>query len=156
MQNNIKVFIIVIAVLVLGVAGTIIVRGRQMSGPAAAGAYDGFAQCLKDKGATFYGAFWCPHCKAQKAMFGTSVKYLPYVECSTPDGTGQTQICMDQKIESYPTWVLADGTRLPVESASGVSLETLAAKTGCTLPGGAEAVPVDTSAPVTSSAPAAQ
>ncbi len=134
MNTNARVFVIVIIILVLGVAATAVIRSRQEAAPAAAGLYDGFAQCLKDKGATFYGAFWCPHCKAQKAMFGSSVKYLPYVECSTPDGTGQTQICIDQKIESYPTWILADGTRLPVESASGVSLETLAAKTGCELP----------------------
>ena len=55
------------------------------------GQYDAFAQCLKDKGAIFYGAFWCPHCQNQKAMFGKSVQFLPYVECSTPDGNGQTQ-----------------------------------------------------------------
>jgi hypothetical protein len=33
------------------------------------GKYDLFAQCLKDKDAKFYGAFWCPHCQNQKAMF---------------------------------------------------------------------------------------
>ncbi len=28
--------------------------------------YDAFAQYLKDKGAVFYSAFWCPHCQDQK------------------------------------------------------------------------------------------
>ena len=26
------------------------------------------AQCLKDKGVIFYGAFWCPHCKKQVSL----------------------------------------------------------------------------------------
>ena len=32
--------------------------------------YDDFAKTLESKGAVFYGAFWCPHCQAQKALFG--------------------------------------------------------------------------------------
>ena len=133
-MNNVKIFVTVIIVLVLGVVATALIRSKQGTNVAQTGKYDAFAQCIRDSGAKFYGAFWCPHCKAQKAMFGSSVKYLPYVECSTPDGNNQTQICIDNKIESYPTWILADGTRLPVESASGVSLQTLATKTNCTLP----------------------
>lgn len=94
------------------------------------GKLDGFAQCLKDEGAVFYGAFWCPHCQKQKTMFGKSQKLLPYVECSTPDGKGQLSECIEKKIESYPTWVFADATRLSGE----IPLETLAEKTSCTLP----------------------
>ena len=91
---------------------------------------DTFAACLKDKGAVFYGAFWCPHCQKQKAMFGNSVKYLPYVECSTPDAKDQLPVCNEKKIENYPTWIFADGSRLIGE----VPLATLAEKTSCTLP----------------------
>lgn len=94
------------------------------------GKLDEFAQCLKDKGAVFYGAFWCPHCQNQKTMFGKSAKLLPYVECSTTDGRSQLQICKDKKIEEYPTWEFADGSRVSGE----VSLERLAEKTGCELP----------------------
>lgn len=89
-----------------------------------------FAQCLKDKGAVFYGAFWCPHCQNQKGFFGTAADQLPYVECSTLDGSGQTQECIDKKITGYPTWIFADGSRLSGE----VKLQMLADKTGCTLP----------------------
>jgi thiol-disulfide isomerase/thioredoxin len=96
------------------------------------GKYDDFAVCLKDKGATFYGAFWCPHCQAQKDLFGRSEKHLPYVECSTPDGQGQLQVCIDKEIKGYPTWEFADGSRLSSEQ----SLEILAGKTGCMLPEG--------------------
>lgn len=90
---------------------------------------DAFAQCLGDKGAVFYGAFWCPHCQNQKKLFGKSQDLLPYVECSTPDGKEQLQSCKDQEITSYPTWRFADGSELRGE----VSLEDLAAKTECQL-----------------------
>ncbi len=91
---------------------------------------DGFAQCLKDKGATFYGAFWCPHCADQKKLFGTAKRLLPYVECSTPDGNHQTPACIEKKITGYPTWEFADGTR----ESGFLDLARLAEKTGCALP----------------------
>jgi thiol-disulfide isomerase/thioredoxin len=95
----------------------------------APGQYDAFASCLKEKGAVFYGAFWCPHCQKQKAMFGRSARLLPYVECSTPDGRGQLAVCKDKKIEGYPTWEFADGSR----ESGEVPLSRLSEKTGCPL-----------------------
>lgn len=89
-----------------------------------------FAQCLADKGTLFYGAFWCPHCKAQKALFGDAVKLLPYIECSTANGNGQTQICIDKGIKGYPTWVFPDGSRAEGEQ----TFAQLGEKTGCTVP----------------------
>ena len=132
-MNNVKIFFSVIGLLILGVIVTVMLRGGDNM-PAGPGKYDQFATCLKDKGALFYGAFWCPHCQAQKKLFGSSAPLLPYVECSTANGQGQTQACIDKKIESYPTWVLADGTQLPIENSAGVTLETLASKTSCELP----------------------
>ena len=70
---------------------------------------DEFAQCIEQSGAKFYGAFWCPHCHNQKELFGDSVDYLPYVECSEADGQNQTPICNQVGIESYPSWTFADG-----------------------------------------------
>jgi thiol-disulfide isomerase/thioredoxin len=134
-NKNIKIFVFIIILLVLGTIGAVLLQSSN-STPAGPGKYDAFATCLKDKGAVFYGAFWCPHCQAQKKLFGSSAKLLPYVECSTADASGQLQICTDQKITSYPTWKLADGTIIPDDSTdgAGVKLETLAAKTGCVLP----------------------
>lgn len=94
------------------------------------GKLDEFAKCLKEKKAIFYGAFWCPHCQKQKALFGSSDQYLPYIECSTADGKGQVQICKDKKITNYPTWEFSDKTQMTGE----VSLEKLAEKTSCKLP----------------------
>src|SRR3989338_10659897 len=78
------------------------------------GEYDAFAQCLGEKGAKFYGAFWCPHCQEQKALFGRSKNKLPYIECSTPDGEGQLAVCKEAGIKGYPTWVFKDGEVLNI------------------------------------------
>ncbi len=93
-------------------------------------AVDQFAQCLKNKGAVLYGTFWCTHCKNQKKIFGSSADLLPYVECSTPDGQGQLQICQEKNIGGYPTWIFADNTRIESE----MSFKQLSDKTGCPLP----------------------
>ena len=108
-QQTIFFIIIIIIVLVFGAIITIV--SLNPSSPSST-KYNTFATCLKDKGAQFYGAFWCPHCKEQKAEFGSSVKLLPYVECSTPDANDQTQICKDKGIESYPTWTFRDPIKL--------------------------------------------
>lgn len=137
MNNNVKIFSSVVGILILGVIATAIIRGGGEKGTAQAGELDQFATCLGEKGAVFYGAYWCPHCNAQKKMFGSSAKLLPYVECSTLDGKGQTQECIDKKITGYPTWEFADGSRLSGE----IPLTTLAAKTSCALPSDANPIP---------------
>jgi len=121
---------IYIALVIALIVGLIIVRNAS-SGERTerTTVYDSFAQCLADAGATFYGAYWCPHCQAQKKLFNNSQK-LPYVECSTPNGQGQLPICIEKEITGYPTWEFADGTRLDGQR----TLEELGTKTGCTLP----------------------
>ena len=66
---------------------------------------------LADTGAKFYGAFWCPKCQEQKALFGSSEKRLPYVEC-TPSGRSgpPNSVCVAKDVNSYPTWII-DGRR---------------------------------------------
>ena len=122
-MKQVIVWILVILVVGGGLVWLIKTPGR-------AGKLDGFATCIKDSGALFYGAFWCPHCQNQKAMFGASAKYLPYVECSTPDGSSQLPICNDAGVQGYPTWKFADGTIKTGE----VPLAELAAATNCPLP----------------------
>lgn len=125
MQTKIKFIIFVVLVIVI-ISGFGIYSNIKSQGN---GKLDSFAQCIKSSGAEFYGAFWCPHCQEQKTEFGSSAKYLPSIECSNPDNT-QTQICIDKKIESYPTWIFNDGSILNGK----LSLETLAEKTQCVLP----------------------
>jgi len=118
-------YIIVGLLFVVGVVWLIVTPGKPSK-------LDGFAKCIKDSGAKFYGAFWCSHCQAQKALFGKSVKYLPYIECSTPDGQGQLQVCKDAEITTYPTWQFGESTTTRV--IGGIELEKLASSTGCVLP----------------------
>ena len=116
---------IIIGVLVLGgFVGLLVYAAGQP------GKYDTFAQCIKDSGTKFYGAFWCPHCQATKAMFGKSAKYLPYVECSTPDRQ-QTKECKDKGITGYPTWTFANST---TTLGGEQKFEALAQASRCELP----------------------
>ena len=68
----------------------------------------GLAAHLHDSGARFYGAYWCPACQEQKALFTASADRLPYVEC-TPEGRGGRRAvdCLTQDIQEYPTWIIA-------------------------------------------------
>lgn len=125
---NRKLIIAAIVFVVLFGAGIFFLSGKGSS--TVSNKLDSFAQCLKDKGIIFYGAFWCPHCQNTKAEFGSSAKLLPYVECSTPDGQGQLDVCKQKGIVSYPTWTFPDGSKLEGE----VSLTDLAKKSSCSLP----------------------
>ena len=113
-------------VIILGaIAGLIAYAVYEESKP---GEHDAFATCIKDSGAQFYGAFWCPHCQSQKKMFGKSAEKLPYIECSTANGQGQLPVCTDAGIKGYPTWRCPDGT----EKSGTLSFAELADKTKCT------------------------
>jgi thiol-disulfide isomerase/thioredoxin len=98
-------------------------------GSAAASQGSGFGQDqlaaladhLRESGAVFYGAYWCPHCQAQKQMFGKAASTLPYVECD-PRGTNpQPDACQAAGVRAYPTWVIGgqklEGEVSPTELA---------------------------------------
>ena len=91
---------------------------------------DTFAKCLTEKGATMYGAFWCPHCAKTKKRFGTSFQYVDYVECDPRGDDEQAELCLEKEIENYDTWEFADGSRVVGEP----SFVTLSEKTGCPVP----------------------
>ena len=115
-------YIVGIAVLLFATGIIWVVAKGSGPGPA-----DALAQCLTEKGAKMYGAYWCPHCQEQKKKFAASWKYVTYVECSLPGGRGQTKACDDANIEGYPTWEFGDGKRL-----GGVrTFNELAEATGC-------------------------
>ncbi len=129
-MTRIQIFIAGIVVLILGVVLLAVTSGGGAN-KVVDTKYDGFAQCLNDKGAVFYGAFWCSHCKAQKKLFGSSQRLLNYVECSTADANDTTQVCKEKNITGYPTWEFADGSR-PFKG--NATLAQLAEKTSCVLP----------------------
>lgn len=129
MKESHKTLLTIILPIVVVVGGLIYLS--KQSQPNAGGQLDEFAQCLTDKGAKLYTAWWCPHCNDQKEMFGSAIEYVDNIECAEPGDRGeQTQECADAGITGYPTWVFASG-----EHRSGVmSLSDLADKTGCELP----------------------
>jgi hypothetical protein len=90
------------------------------------------AECLTQKGAKMYGAYWCTHCVKQKKAFGSAVSKIDYVECAvTGNPQEQTQPCKDAGVTSYPTWTFADGSRLSGE----LTFKQLADKAGCAYAG---------------------
>ena len=115
--------IVVIAVVVLAVI-VLIVKPWQGNG-APSTALEEFGQCLAQKGAVMYGAEWCSHCQNEKRALGAGFKYVEYVEC--PDNI---DVCTAKGVEGYPTWILADGTKLVGEQG----IEGLARATGCPAP----------------------
>ena len=94
--------------------------------------YDGFAQCLAARHATMYGLYYCSHCADQKAMFGASFHYVPYVECAIegPSSPELAPACKQAGVKLFPSWQF--GTNPPKEGV--LSLEALSDKTGCSLP----------------------
>ncbi|MGN6545658.1 MAG: Ig-like domain-containing protein [Aureliella sp.] len=88
-----------------------------------------FAKALRDSGTQMFGAYWCPHCLAQKQLFQDGAQFLPYVEV-TDNKRQPNSIAVSENITQYPTWEFPDGSRLVGEQ----TLETLAAKAGVAIP----------------------
>lgn len=120
MNKSVVILITLFCLLVLG-GGVYLATRKPASNPA----IDQFAKCLTDKGAIMYGAYWCPHCQSQKKLFGDSFQYVKYVEC-----TVDIQLCQDNKIDGYPTWVFVDGSRQGGE----MTFQDLSFKTSCPVP----------------------
>lgn len=120
--------------IVFALAIVLIIGGMvwYSSGP---GEYDTFATCIKNSGATFWGAWWCPHCKEQKALFGKSATLLPYHECSSLDGSSQLGDCTVAGIESYPTWDFSGTSSVATTTrqVGPLSLAELSKFTSCPL-----------------------
>jgi thiol-disulfide isomerase/thioredoxin len=118
---NSKLIIVSLSLVTLLLVGGIALASRpSKSNPA----LDTFAKCLSEKKFTMYGAYWCPHCQAQKKLFGDSFQYVPNVEC-----TQQVDLCLEKKIEGYPTWIASDGARF----SGQLTLEKISEITQCQL-----------------------
>lgn len=114
---------VILIIVVVGAAAMIYGSQKTVSDKPELNA---FAQCLKSKDWTMYGAYWCPHCQREKANFGSAFQYVNYVEC-----TQATELCNEKKIEGYPTWIGPDGKHYEGEQG----LAKLSELSGCALPG---------------------
>ena len=119
-----KKYLVIAVVAVVAIAFYyVFFNGSQSSGQ-----YDDFAKCLTEKGAKMFGAYWCSHCKSQKEMFGSSLKYITYVECDPNGDNPNPDFCSQNSISGYPTWII-NGTHYEGK----LSLERLSSLTGCPL-----------------------
>ena len=67
------------------------------------------AMHLADSDVKFYGAYWCPRCEEQKALFEASAERLPYVECSPQGRNGpRNGACTIRNIQDFPTWIIGE------------------------------------------------
>ena len=80
---------------------------------------------LADKGVKFYGAYWCPRCQQQKAVFEASAKRLPYVECSSGGrGSALTKACAAENVKSYPTWIIGERRLTGIQTPRSLAAAT--------------------------------
>lgn len=114
----------------LALGGLLLVGCTAQTSPDLSSAYPAqLAQHLATTGGIMYGAYWCPHCADQKAMFGDAVDQMPYVECAADGDNAQPELCKQRGIDGYPTWELG-GQLYP-----GVkSLDELATLSGFSAP----------------------
>ena len=93
--------------------------------------YVSFAECLATKNARMYGLYWCPHCADQKREFGSSFRYVPYIECASENDPHElTPACKAAGVKLFPSWQF--GAEPPKEGV--LTLQELSQKTGCSLP----------------------
>ncbi|MBI2514840.1 hypothetical protein HYV91_01460 [Candidatus Wolfebacteria bacterium] len=96
----------------------------RMDAPRSDQALDAFAKCLTQKGIVMYGADWCGHCQNEKSAFGSSFRFVNYIECPK-----EPERCLAAGINGYPTWTFSDGRKLEGEQG----LEKLAEESDCLL-----------------------
>jgi hypothetical protein len=123
--NAFNIFLIGIIVVLIIVAAVLFFSNKNPSGLSSSQRAT-LAQELSARNITLYTTSTCPHCKAQKALFGAEIRYLRVVTCDIqPD-----EFC--GTLSAVPTWRLPDG-----EIITGVlefkNLQELIV--GCTLTG---------------------
>lgn len=122
-NNKTKIIIIFVVLVILALWSFIFFPSK----PASPNNYDNFSICLTQNNAKMYGAYWCPHCQNQKDMFGSSWKYVNYVEC---DNNGQqAAICTQAGVRGYPTWTFND----KIEREGELTFTDLSTYSGCPL-----------------------
>lgn len=110
----------------LAILGLVTTGCSPSAGDAANPSYEErLAEHLTARDATMYGAYWCPHCSDQKAMFGDAVEDIQYIECDPEGENAQPQLCREKNIQGFPTWEI-DGEFYPGTR----SLEELAELSG--------------------------
>lgn len=128
MKKIILGFVVLSMMVLIGCTATVPVKegeDTQANVPAVS-SNDELAKCLTDKGIELYTTSWCPHCKNQKDLFGSSVQYLKLYTCDLQDAAA----CEKAGVESIPAWKFPAQQEL---STGTKSLEELSQLSGCPL-----------------------
>ena len=82
---------------------------------------------MLQSGAVMYGAFWCPHCRRQREMFGKEAwANINYVECANSGYKSNPKLCSTNGITGFPAWKFVNGK----EASGEMPLEQLAMVAG--------------------------
>ncbi len=84
--------------------GSFLIQSEELGAGSGDTLQVGLARHLRSEGAAMYGTYWCPHCNAQKELFGRAFKYITYVECDPRGANGNPALCAEKGISRYPTW----------------------------------------------------
>jgi len=87
-------YFVVVLILIAGFYGY-----KNITGKAVQSQYDEFSKYMTEQGVVMYGTEWCPHCKNQKKLFGSSFQYIDYIDCDK-----NRQECLSAGVQGYPTW----------------------------------------------------
>ena len=80
------------------------------------------AKYLKNNGVVKYSAYWCPNCLSQSELFGKQAyKELNVVECARDGKNSQTELCIDKKIQGFPSWEINGKIILGVQTLEELS-----------------------------------
>ena len=81
------------------------------------------ASHLTASGAKLYTAYWCPHCRDQKELFGKqAAAELQVIECA-PDGrNNQAELCKQKGVQGYPSWEIKGTIDSGVKSLDQLAL----------------------------------
>ena len=109
---NFKKYFIIISIIIILLLLALSIN-TQIKKP---GKYDGFAKCLKEKGAIIYGNDYCSYTNKQLGFFGKSQKYLNYVKCIDNEA-----LCDEKNIKTTPTWEINGGMYSGVQTFEALS-----------------------------------
>ena len=80
---------------------------------------EGFAECLVESDATFYGTEWCGFCTQQKEILGDVFRQFSnhfFVDCDR-----YRSQCSAAGVTGYPTWVINGQRYVGVQSIDALS-----------------------------------
>lgn len=135
--NAFNIFLIGIIVVLVIVAAVLFFSNKNPDGLSSSQRAT-LAQELSARNITLYTTSTCPHCKAQKAVFGAEIRYLRVITCDIqPDDFCGT-------LSAVPTWRLPDGEIITgvLEFKNLQELIVACTPVGCNLQGNFEQVNV--------------